>query len=125
MAAQASPKPPPQAPDRVPGANHDFAGRDEDAARDGDCDGFSSSSIPNVVTALEDMRPETALPTRSRSWNDPHLQQQPQFRIKTLPRATQPVRLVGEGAANAVFELCVPDGCRDAKDFKGKPGDLN
>lgn len=35
--------------------------------------------------------------------------------IKRLPSGTKPVRLVGEGAANAVFEIKVPRG----NEFKG------
>lgn len=32
------------------------------------------------------------------------------YGIKSLPKGTKPTRLVGEGAANAVFEFSVPDG---------------
>lgn len=35
--------------------------------------------------------------------------------IKRLPSGTKPIRLVGEGAANAVFEIKVPRG----NEFKG------
>ncbi|KAI5465682.1 inositol-pentakisphosphate 2-kinase-domain-containing protein [Mariannaea sp. PMI_226] len=39
--------------------------------------------------------------------------------LKRLPRGTRPVRLVGEGAANAVFELGLPEGYPNASEFKG------
>ncbi|KAH7328425.1 inositol-pentakisphosphate 2-kinase-domain-containing protein [Stachybotrys elegans] len=39
--------------------------------------------------------------------------------IKTLPKGTKPVKFVGEGAANAVFEIQIPDNSPNASDFKG------
>lgn len=38
---------------------------------------------------------------------------------RRLPRGTQPVKLVGEGAANAVFEFKVPRRSGTGHDFKG------
>ncbi|UKZ54834.1 hypothetical protein TrVGV298_008648 [Trichoderma virens] len=40
--------------------------------------------------------------------------------VSILPRGTKPVRLVGEGAANAVFEIKVPPGSRVGAQFQGK-----
>lgn len=40
--------------------------------------------------------------------------------IKRLPAGTKPVRLVGEGSANAVFEIKVPPRDRAGRDFKGE-----
>lgn len=39
--------------------------------------------------------------------------------VKTLPKATIPIKLVGEGAANAVFEIRVPSDAPDAAVFQG------
>lgn len=39
--------------------------------------------------------------------------------VKTLPKATTPIKLVGEGAANAVFEIRVPPDAPDAALFQG------
>lgn len=39
--------------------------------------------------------------------------------IKRLPPGSRPVKLVGEGAANAVFEMKVPRGKASDADFKG------
>ncbi|KAL6826994.1 inositol-pentakisphosphate 2-kinase domain-containing protein [Trichoderma sp. SZMC 28015] len=40
--------------------------------------------------------------------------------VSILPRGTKPVRLVGEGAANAVFEIKLPPGSRVGAQFQGK-----
>ncbi|PTB56736.1 hypothetical protein M431DRAFT_385686 [Trichoderma harzianum CBS 226.95] len=40
--------------------------------------------------------------------------------VSVLPRGTKPVRLVGEGAANAVFEIKLPPGSRVGAQFQGK-----
>ncbi|ETS06410.1 hypothetical protein M419DRAFT_70044 [Trichoderma reesei RUT C-30] len=40
--------------------------------------------------------------------------------VSILPRGTKPVRLVGEGAANAVFEIKVPPNSRVGAQFQGK-----
>lgn len=40
--------------------------------------------------------------------------------IKWLPAGTKPVRLIGEGAANAVFEIKVPHRDRAGQKFTGK-----
>ncbi|KAL7798486.1 inositol-pentakisphosphate 2-kinase domain-containing protein [Trichoderma ceciliae] len=40
--------------------------------------------------------------------------------VSILPRGTKPVRLVGEGAANAVFEIKVPPSSRVDAQFQGK-----
>ncbi|KAL6867891.1 inositol-pentakisphosphate 2-kinase domain-containing protein [Trichoderma novae-zelandiae] len=40
--------------------------------------------------------------------------------VSILPRGTKPVRLVGEGAANAVFEIKVPPSSRAGAQFQGK-----
>ncbi|KAM0265210.1 hypothetical protein ACHAQJ_000363 [Trichoderma viride] len=40
--------------------------------------------------------------------------------VSFLPRGTKPVRLVGEGAANAVFEIKVPPNSRMDAQFQGK-----
>lgn len=40
--------------------------------------------------------------------------------VSILPRGTKPVRLVGEGAANAVFEIKVPPGSRVGAQFQGR-----
>ncbi|KAK7430027.1 Inositol-pentakisphosphate 2-kinase [Neonectria magnoliae] len=39
--------------------------------------------------------------------------------LKRLPRGTRPVKLIGEGAANAVFELALPEGYPSTSEFKG------
>jgi inositol-pentakisphosphate 2-kinase len=39
--------------------------------------------------------------------------------LKRLPMGTRPVKMVGEGAANVVFELGIPEGNLRANDFKG------
>ncbi|KAH6888672.1 inositol-pentakisphosphate 2-kinase-domain-containing protein [Thelonectria olida] len=39
--------------------------------------------------------------------------------LKRLPRGTRPVKLVGEGAANAVFELGLPEGYPNTSEFQG------
>ncbi|KHN99451.1 Inositol-pentakisphosphate 2-kinase [Metarhizium album ARSEF 1941] len=39
--------------------------------------------------------------------------------LKRLPTGTKPVKLVGEGSANAVFEIKVPSRDRAGRDFKG------
>lgn len=39
--------------------------------------------------------------------------------LKRLPMGTRPVKMVGEGAANVVFELGIPEGDLRANDFKG------
>ncbi|RMI97948.1 hypothetical protein BHE90_012653 [Fusarium euwallaceae] len=39
--------------------------------------------------------------------------------LKRLPPGTRPLKLVGEGAANVVFELAVPEGFPWAHEFKG------
>lgn len=39
--------------------------------------------------------------------------------VSILPRGTKPVRLVGEGAANAVFEIKLPPGSRVGAQFQG------
>lgn len=39
--------------------------------------------------------------------------------LKRLPPGTRPLRLVGEGAANVVFELDIPEGFSWAHEFKG------
>ncbi|EXA49536.1 hypothetical protein FOQG_00908 [Fusarium oxysporum f. sp. raphani 54005] len=39
--------------------------------------------------------------------------------LKRLPMGTRPVKMVGEGAANVVFELGIPEGNMWANDFKG------
>ncbi|KAF4333573.1 inositol-pentakisphosphate 2-kinase [Fusarium beomiforme] len=39
--------------------------------------------------------------------------------LKRLPMGTRPVKMVGEGAANVVFELSIPEGNLWANDFKG------
>lgn len=39
--------------------------------------------------------------------------------VTILPRGAKPVRLVGEGAANAVFEIKVPPGSRVGAQFQG------
>ncbi|KAM5351440.1 hypothetical protein ACJ41O_004163 [Fusarium nematophilum] len=39
--------------------------------------------------------------------------------LKRLPLGTRPLKLVGEGAANAVFELAIPEGVPWAHEFKG------
>ncbi|EFY98743.1 inositol-pentakisphosphate 2-kinase [Metarhizium robertsii] len=39
--------------------------------------------------------------------------------LKRLPSGTKPVKLVGEGSANAVFEIKVPPRDRAGRDFKG------
>lgn len=39
--------------------------------------------------------------------------------VSILPRGTKPVRLVGEGAANAVFEIKVPPNSRVGAQFQG------
>lgn len=39
--------------------------------------------------------------------------------LKRLPPGTRPLKLIGEGAANAVFELGVPQGYPWAHEFKG------
>lgn len=39
--------------------------------------------------------------------------------IKRLPPGSKPVKLVGEGAANAVFEIKVPRSHASKEDFKG------
>ncbi|KAL7946297.1 inositol-pentakisphosphate 2-kinase domain-containing protein [Trichoderma barbatum] len=40
--------------------------------------------------------------------------------VGILPRGTTPIRLVGEGAANAVFEIKLPPGSRADAQFQGK-----
>ncbi|KAH6610427.1 inositol-pentakisphosphate 2-kinase [Trichoderma cornu-damae] len=40
--------------------------------------------------------------------------------VSILPRGTRPVRLVGEGAANAVFEIKLPPSSRAGAQFQGK-----
>lgn len=40
--------------------------------------------------------------------------------LKRLPSGTKPVKLVGEGSANAVFEIKVPPRDRAGRDFKGE-----
>lgn len=40
--------------------------------------------------------------------------------VKTLPAGSVPISFVGEGAANAVFEIKVPDFCGKAGDFQGR-----
>lgn len=42
--------------------------------------------------------------------------------VSILPRGTKPVRLVGEGAANAVFEIKLPPGSRVGAQFQGTLG---
>jgi inositol-pentakisphosphate 2-kinase len=39
--------------------------------------------------------------------------------LKRLPMGTRPIKMVGEGAANVVFELGIPEGNVRAKEFKG------
>ncbi|KAH8737834.1 inositol-pentakisphosphate 2-kinase-domain-containing protein [Ilyonectria robusta] len=39
--------------------------------------------------------------------------------LKRLPRGARPVKLIGEGAANAVFELALPEGYPPSSEFKG------
>lgn len=39
--------------------------------------------------------------------------------VKRLPAGTKPVKLVGEGSANAVFEIKVPQRDRAGRDMKG------
>lgn len=39
--------------------------------------------------------------------------------LKRLPRGTRPLKLVGEGAANVVFELALPKESPSAHEFKG------
>lgn len=39
--------------------------------------------------------------------------------LKRLPRGTRPIKLIGEGAANAVFELGVPEGYPNPSEFQG------
>jgi inositol-pentakisphosphate 2-kinase len=43
----------------------------------------------------------------------------PLVSVSLLPRGTKPVRLVGEGAANAVFEIKVPPNSRMDAQFQG------
>lgn len=43
-----------------------------------------------------------------------------QQRIRRLPRGTRPVRLIGEGSANAVFEFRVPRRNGGGYDFSGE-----
>lgn len=42
-----------------------------------------------------------------------------QKHFKHLPRGSKPVAFVGEGAANAVFEIKVPQYCLSDQSFKG------
>ncbi|RFN46840.1 inositol-pentakisphosphate 2-kinase [Fusarium flagelliforme] len=39
--------------------------------------------------------------------------------LKRLPMGTRPIKMVGEGAANVVFELGIPEGNVRAKEFRG------
>lgn len=41
--------------------------------------------------------------------------------VKRLPTGVVPTKLIGEGAANAVFELRFPDGSPVASQFQGMP----
>ncbi|KAJ3520898.1 hypothetical protein NM208_g13531 [Fusarium decemcellulare] len=75
---------------------------------------FSSSEddhvwpTPQDVVEMAIMIHGSAVPL---SWN--------RETLKRLPMGTRPVRLVGEGAANAVFELSLPEGFPWAHEFKG------
>ncbi|KEY66815.1 hypothetical protein S7711_09499 [Stachybotrys chartarum IBT 7711] len=53
---------------------------------------------------------------KQRGFDDPALYL---GQLKTLPKGTRPVRLIGEGSANAVFELKFPETCRHASEFNG------
>jgi hypothetical protein len=45
----------------------------------------------------------------------------PQYHsFRRLPAGTKPIKLVGEGSANAVFEIKVPPRDRAGRDFKGE-----
>lgn len=74
-----------------------------------DDDDFSWITSQDLVT-LKEMGDESGLRPQ-----DAVLRQH----IKTLPKGSKPVRFVGEGAANAVFEFRVPEASRLAPGFKG------
>ncbi|KAF4976688.1 hypothetical protein FZEAL_6687 [Fusarium zealandicum] len=63
---------------------------------------------PQDVTEMSIMLHGSAVPL---SWNRENL--------KRLPMGTRPVKLIGEGAANVVFELALPEGFPRAHEFKG------
>lgn len=97
MAAQRSPPQPAHATNQPSSGNNS------------DDDDFSWIATKDMLT-LEEMSDEPGLRA-----HDAVARQH----IKTLPRGTRPVRFVGEGAANAVFEFRVPEASRLAPDFKG------
>jgi inositol-pentakisphosphate 2-kinase len=75
---------------------------------------FSSSPddhiwpTPQDVVEMSIMLNGSAVPL---SWN--------RETLKRLPMGTRPIKLIGEGAANVVFELDIPEGNKWANDFKG------
>jgi inositol-pentakisphosphate 2-kinase len=75
---------------------------------------FSSSAddhiwpTPQDVVEMSIMLNGSAVPL---SWN--------RETLKRLPMGTRPIKLIGEGAANVVFELDIPEGSKWANDFKG------
>lgn len=88
---------------------HEAASRPS-SANNSDDDDFSWVAPKDMVT-LKEMNTEPSRLSHEMLYHQ---------NIKTLPRGTKPVRFVGEGAANAVFEFQVPEGSGLAPDFKGR-----
>ncbi|KAK5990155.1 Inositol-pentakisphosphate 2-kinase [Cladobotryum mycophilum] len=71
---------------------------------------------PADMVILGDLRADPETPFSARDSRS-SMYRQPQ--VSRLPKGTKPVRLVGEGAANAVFEIKVPRSSRISDHFKG------
>ncbi|PHH84746.1 hypothetical protein CDD83_1460 [Cordyceps sp. RAO-2017] len=121
-------------------ASNQGGGDDDDSADDGcfdnddddddDDPGHSSTSYQcslagdldddDAWIAPADMAILKALPSSDaatlKAGDSPALHHRPHHRIRRLPKGTRPLRFIGEGAANAVFEI--KDDCA-AADFTG------